>query len=111
MYRISNVTFSQLVSPTTETSCTLKPVQLPSTPVKTLAELCRTTIRAHIRRKVFATHPIQMQFEIGLTKEIDDQDNEESQMERIGTFYFADRRNREANGQPERENQGFFKSL
>jgi hypothetical protein len=107
VYKISNVSFSQLISPTIEIPRTIKPCQLPAVTVRTLAELCRTSIRAHLRRNVFVTHPIQMQFEIGLTKEPDEQDSEDTQMERIGTFYFADRRNREPDEQPERENPGY----
>jgi hypothetical protein len=106
VYKISNVSFSQLVHPTTGIPRTVKPCKLPSDTIKTLAETCRIAIRAQIRRNLFNTHPIKMQFEIGLTKEADDQENEENQMERIGTFYFADRRNRELGDQPERANQG-----
>ncbi|KAI6183509.1 Protein-L-isoaspartate O-methyltransferase domain-containing protein 1 isoform X2 [Aphelenchoides bicaudatus] len=96
IYKISNVSFSSLIDPTSETPRTTKMVELPRFNARSLAELCRTKIRAHLRRNVFATHPIQMQFEIGLTKEVDEQPDEENQMERIGTFYFANRRNRQA---------------
>jgi hypothetical protein len=47
--------------------------ELPQFEVPSLIQLCRAAIRSHIRRNLFSTNPIQMQFEIGLTKETDEQ--------------------------------------
>lgn len=67
---------------------------MPAATIPPLSHLCRTAIRHYIRRSVFVRQPIQMQFEIGVTK-IPEPPVEEDTMERIGTLYFMGRRNRE----------------
>lgn len=119
-YQISNVSFSQLIAPAIENPRSTRVCQLPTNDVPPLAQLCRSTIRRHLRKVVSQNHPIQMQFESVLAKDKNNEqvkydhvailivyfkeNDEEQDAGRIGTLYVMHEHERQQPAQRQEQN-------